>query len=554
MRKSKELLENLTQLNPKTNNNDKDPRPLKDHAFQAGMMRHISQFRERMGLAPEVSNESFKRKETAAFKKVFQALYSLFDPAHSFKGNLKDQFSELLKRLGYPFISTLPKNIVEVVGSLGNWEKAIGLLDWMVYLLEAAESLKATEAMDSPVDFQDESVSFYNLRLLEEYGQVLTNDSYDLEGELQEIFTDRTKEAAEKIDTAKEMTKHLESELVALTETRESYKESERIHAYMVETLEKTEMFYGRTKAKHTERKAKFDEARQFLSVAEHDLELAMQILESLKSEAEMLPYTSDKLESMQQEKNRCRDVIKSKEEQLLYLQDAEKAISNCFRAAESLFVKAKSEFNSILVELDLGASYGHVDFVIPSDVEDACKFLETQHQVIKDAIFEAKAKASSDKHTLSQKRSQLESHICTTREKTDFLKGLCKESEQEITQLDFNYDKLKKENSRAIACLNSHLNTLKATIMETETRFNSEIIAIQEQVKLLESNQNQIKQLAAERIQKATSKLESTISFALHLKDQATKCIAEVKIQIDEVASSTESKLACLCETVEVQ
>lgn len=71
-----------------------------------------------------------------------QFIYSQIDPAYRFseeKGGVEDEIPHLCKALGYPM--TVSKSAIFACGSSHNWPKLLGVLDWMLDMIESAQGV-----------------------------------------------------------------------------------------------------------------------------------------------------------------------------------------------------------------------------------------------------------------------------------------------------------------------------------------------------------------------------------------------------------------------------
>ncbi|CAD6964333.1 unnamed protein product [Tilletia laevis] len=123
----------------------KDPRPLRNANFRAGMEANIKDYVEKTGFTMAGwTNKTIHEPTQQAFVNMFRHIYShLFDTDYVFGSEAK-KFEEevimLMKDAKYPFVDDLSKTRLTSAGSQQNWPICLGMLDWMVRLgLHAAE-------------------------------------------------------------------------------------------------------------------------------------------------------------------------------------------------------------------------------------------------------------------------------------------------------------------------------------------------------------------------------------------------------------------------------
>ncbi|KAI0221138.1 kinetochore-associated Ndc80 complex subunit ndc80, partial [Massospora cicadina] len=542
--KSKEILDSLSQFASTENkSNEKDPRNLKDPPFRSACQRRILEFKSSMAIAPEVTAAKFNEKSTGAFIQLFKALYLLYDPAHVFGRHLKDEFFDLLKKIGYPYLGTIPKNIVEVVGSLGNWEKGLGLLDWMVSLLQAAESLKSKESQEMPLYFSDDVANFYQKRKLMEYSQSLVSDVADIEADLNEVFNERTSKIREEISQQELKLKELESETGEIFQKKQQFNQVKKTNAAYLQNNLKLDSRIAKLQEKLVERRKKLENANQIKGQAIDKITQARQQKASLVQEVQAQPFSWDEIKSMQFEETQLKATELEYNQRLHDAQINERESLTRLMRTKDLFAVAKSSFDLGLAEIDAVALYSdlcqRVDFRIPVHHGDHFREVlpEAQWLAIKGAIFAIKTRLSDEKHRLQEAEAMQGLQL-------DKLQATITLLEQQQTQQQIELN----------TSLSNEIVALNAKLLDLKSRFISEIKAAEDQVRKLKSNQERIAQLSAERVQEATQELKSVMRFVQLLKSESYDCINSLKDQSQDIIASLEAALLQLNATDDSQ
>ncbi|KAK0545921.1 kinetochore-associated Ndc80 complex subunit ndc80 [Tilletia horrida] len=172
----------------------KDPRPLRNAAFRAGMEANVKDFVEKTGFTmPGWTNKTIHEPSQAAFVNMFRHVYSnCVDPNYQFGSEAK-KFEEevimLMKDVKYPFVDDLSKTRLFSAGSQQNWPICLGMLDWLVRL-----GMHAADIGCGPLQREDEDESEIFYRYLWRcYAKFWQNEDtfpeeYD---ELREIYDEK---------------------------------------------------------------------------------------------------------------------------------------------------------------------------------------------------------------------------------------------------------------------------------------------------------------------------------------------------------------------------
>lgn len=130
----------------------KDPRPLKDRAFQTRMgqelMEYMTQNDFEMQMGHVLSPNVMKSPTQKDFNYMFQWLYHRIDPSHKFLKNIDQEVPPILKQLRYPFERSITKSQLAAVGGQ-NWSTFLGLLYWMMQLAQMLDGYVGNRYIDA---------------------------------------------------------------------------------------------------------------------------------------------------------------------------------------------------------------------------------------------------------------------------------------------------------------------------------------------------------------------------------------------------------------------
>ncbi|WAO85794.1 Kinetochore protein NDC80 [Fusarium falciforme] len=155
------------QATPQPAGVPRDPRPLKDRAFQARIGQEILEYMVNYNFEMEMkhvlSQNVLKSPTQKDFNYMFQWLYHRIDPSYRFQKSIDQEVPPLLKQMRYPFERSITKSQISAVGGQ-NWSTFLGLLHWMMQLaqmLDGYANCSYDEAcMESGVDVSGDRIIF----------------------------------------------------------------------------------------------------------------------------------------------------------------------------------------------------------------------------------------------------------------------------------------------------------------------------------------------------------------------------------------------------------
>lgn len=155
------------QTTPQPAGVPKDPRPLKDRAFQARigqeLMEYMTQNNFELEMKHVLSPNVMKSPTQKDFNYMFQWLYHRIDPSHRFQKNIDQEVPPILKQMRYPFERSITKSQIAAVGGQ-NWSTFLGLLYWMMQLAQMLDGYVTRKydhaCMDAGVDVSGDHIIF----------------------------------------------------------------------------------------------------------------------------------------------------------------------------------------------------------------------------------------------------------------------------------------------------------------------------------------------------------------------------------------------------------
>ncbi|KAK6502820.1 kinetochore-associated Ndc80 complex subunit ndc80 [Arthrobotrys musiformis] len=185
-----------------------DPRPLRDPNFRNKMAQEIQEYLLQYNFELETKHNLGPRALSSPMQKdfttIFQWLYHRLDP--NFKFSLKAVETEvmpLLKGIKYPYLGNITKAQLGAVGGANNWPTYLGLLHWMVQLVQALDNFDSGH-YDEAIESQslDIGTSKVGYRYLSQCYTTWLNDEDDFspfKAEMVEEFEGRSAQDAESL-------------------------------------------------------------------------------------------------------------------------------------------------------------------------------------------------------------------------------------------------------------------------------------------------------------------------------------------------------------------
>ncbi|KIO07436.1 hypothetical protein M404DRAFT_136679 [Pisolithus tinctorius Marx 270] len=110
----------------------KDPRPIRERAYQSKMRQEIFSWLHATGY--EISMQTLTSITGKDYRAMFQHLVNLIDPCYPFepKARFEDEFQPALRALRYPFVSQIDNKWLAAPGSMHSWPALLAVLHWLV--------------------------------------------------------------------------------------------------------------------------------------------------------------------------------------------------------------------------------------------------------------------------------------------------------------------------------------------------------------------------------------------------------------------------------------
>ncbi|KAL4896914.1 HEC/Ndc80p family-domain-containing protein [Aspergillus ambiguus] len=117
----------------------RDPRPLRDRAYQARigqeLLEYLTHNNFELEMKHSLGQNTLRSPTQKDFNYIFQWLYHRIDPGYRFQKSMDAEVPPILKQLRYPYEKGITKSQIAAVGGQ-NWATFLGMLHWLMQLAQ----------------------------------------------------------------------------------------------------------------------------------------------------------------------------------------------------------------------------------------------------------------------------------------------------------------------------------------------------------------------------------------------------------------------------------
>ncbi|KAI6133409.1 HEC/Ndc80p family-domain-containing protein [Pisolithus croceorrhizus] len=276
----------------------KDPRPIRERAYQSKMRQEIFSWLHATGY--EISMQTLTNITGKDYRAMFQHLVNLIDPCYPFepKVRFEDEFQPALRALRYPFVSQMDNKWLAAPGSMHSWPALLAVLHWLVdigkarlqYLESEDPTLQNVERMPEefhePMHHQALAFEYFSEAYIAFFhgADVFTEQDKALEVR----YAKKNERVLNDLEEQKEQLAQLQAELAQLQTSGAPLEKLQKAHGYLVSD------------------RAKFhDVLQRFESRKKH-------LIDTIAHEKAELNMRTTNLEQLKSEHNKLLDTVKA--------------------------------------------------------------------------------------------------------------------------------------------------------------------------------------------------------------------------------------------------
>lgn len=212
----------------------RDPRPLKEGPYKAKISQQILEYLLNNGFEMDtkhtLSPTALKSPMQKDFIMIFQWLYHRLDPHYRFQKGIEHEVLPILKSIRYPYASSITKSQLAAVGSPNYWPVFLGILHWMMELIETMDRFGSgdfDEAATCEVDVRADRITFRYLTRCYAAWLVENDDHEEYLQEMAAAFEERQSEYTEELSVLEQENESFKKQLKELNDGVEPLKELE---------------------------------------------------------------------------------------------------------------------------------------------------------------------------------------------------------------------------------------------------------------------------------------------------------------------------------------
>ncbi|KAJ2777974.1 kinetochore-associated Ndc80 complex subunit ndc80 [Coemansia javaensis] len=119
----------------------KDPRPIKDRAFQSKAQQRIMNYLSTHAYPGVLTPRTLSTPTVKDFEAIFKFLYAQLDPRFTYVKKFEEEALQVLRGIHYPYVSNISKSHIYSAGSMSTWPGLLAMLLWLVELIECVAQM-----------------------------------------------------------------------------------------------------------------------------------------------------------------------------------------------------------------------------------------------------------------------------------------------------------------------------------------------------------------------------------------------------------------------------
>lgn len=291
----------------------RDPRPLKDGAYRAKISQQVLEYLLQNGfeldMKHSLSPTALKSPMQKDFILIFQWLYHRLDPHYRFQKGIEHEVLPILKSIRYPYASSITKSQLTAVGSANAWPIFLGMLHWMLELIQTIERFQSGEfdeaAAAEGVDVGADRIIFRYLTRCYAAFLVENDDHEEYLQEMAASFEDRQSGYGEELSLLEAENEQLKKQLKELDDGVEPLKTLEETRALLDNDKKKFIDYIERLEARIGKLTATNEKLKGECATADKELESVEREKSSLQEAVDRQGLTPADIDRMNTEREK---------------------------------------------------------------------------------------------------------------------------------------------------------------------------------------------------------------------------------------------------------
>ncbi|KAF9574844.1 autophagy protein [Mortierella alpina] len=451
----------------------KDPRPIKDKAFQRSLVHSIVDYLTQNGYPNSITPKNLMQPTNKDFQDVFKFLYQKLEPRYIFQKKFEDEVPVLMKTMRYPAADTISKTALYTVGAPHSWPSMLALLGWMVDVVtkhkENTKALRQSNAhnrdrdIDPRLDMSQVSPegALYNYLTMTYRTWMLTGNLQDAEVEesMGKSFENRRRHLQEQLRIRSASLESLRRDLEAARAEVPPIVVLERENQVLKNDIEQFKKGIDHAVPRIEEVRKANEESNRTISAKQAKLADLRRAKNELQEIVRTQTMTRTDLESKLAECSRLRRREEGLKQQLLDIKKQKDELEKRFQSAEGEAEQRVKEYNALAMKVGLipaSARYAHgQDLELRLDV-DGARTGEKLYNV--DTKARAEKVISTLRNQFTMEVNKIGNELSALQEELDRLDEQIEDDNTELRDKEHQLNMLtkkyqdEKENARAEA------------------------------------------------------------------------------------------------------
>ncbi|KAK9765092.1 kinetochore-associated Ndc80 complex subunit ndc80, variant 2 [Basidiobolus ranarum] len=476
----------------------KDPRPIREKDWQASKTRKLVNFLAHSGYPSSISPKTFQSPTTKDFQSAFKFLYQLLDPKYVFRRRFEEECPILLKELRYPLADQITKAQLYAVGSMHTWPILLGVLVWLMELVQCVEKLEpGMEYFDDPF-----ISSPLNPRKMEEAGDEMIfkhlaksyiaflngDDKFaDQEKALEKWFDKKNQGLFKNVKLIEKEIQEMQEEYERLMELDSPLSTAQREYDQLRLDHRKFEDYIRHLEAK----KSKYQQANEHISEElgnqEQQLERIQREKTELSDKVNSQSYKKEDVEKMERDKIHLIRTLETSQSRLIetnkLIYELEDQFSNRILKIEELL----SQYNSHLFKAGLAPESAPrakgKDFELRIVKDPDPGVVPSPKNVIKPGLIALRIEAVQTRHELEEEIISLKQQFDEKVEEVNDKEESIVELQKRLESLADNYNNEKEIANQQKHNINEELEDLQQKLSDLRIDLSSAEFEAQQRV-----------------------------------------------------------------------
>ncbi|KAJ2725209.1 kinetochore-associated Ndc80 complex subunit ndc80 [Coemansia sp. Benny D115] len=307
----------------------KDPRPIKERAFQTKAQQRIISYLSAHGYPGLLTPKTLATPTVKDFETIFRFLYTQLDPRFVYQKKFAEDVLQILRGVHYPYVGNISKSHIYSAGSMSTWPGLLAMLLWLVELIECVSKMNPQDVDINSPEFKD-SAQFVDRVFFDYLSQaypVWLNSGVEpeeLESILAKQFEQKNAHLIEETAEVERRLANAKAELEALQSNESPLIQLERERVELISDKEKLDSYIQKLEGKNQRMIDIIANQKQ-----QHDAAQVEQLtLEKEKAEVQEIvdaqQISTEDVDRMNSERNQLLETLKAAQEKV---QEANKAV-----------------------------------------------------------------------------------------------------------------------------------------------------------------------------------------------------------------------------------